>query len=224
MYLDLGNYIDFWVFAGTYEREWINKARNLVRGKIFIDVGAHIGIYSLSLFREAKAIYAFEAEKKNYKRLLGHIKVNSAKNIKAYRKIVSSSNAVMGKLHIYKDNEGMHSSTVSYKGKVEKVRSMTLDSFINKNKIRNIGLIKIDVEGSELKVLMGLGNTLKKLHPAILLELNPTLARLSGHKLADIYNLMTKDKYKAYKLKNNQLMKFNLEDIPEVYNENVLFL
>ncbi|OGM76865.1 hypothetical protein A2210_00555 [Candidatus Woesebacteria bacterium RIFOXYA1_FULL_40_18] len=225
MDLNLGNFVDFWIFIdGTYEGIWINQVKKMVRRKTFIDVGAHIGIYSLSLFREAKEIFAFEAEKKNYKRLLGHIKLNSAKNVKAYRKIVSDKGKVRNKLYINEDNQGMHSSTVSYKGRVEKVSSITLDSFINKHKIRNIGLIKIDVEGAELKVLDGLRKTLRKIHPAILLEFNPTLAKLSGHKLTDIYNLMIKNKYRAYKLINKKLVKFRIEDIPQVYNENVLFL
>lgn len=225
MDLNLGYFGDFWIFAeGTYEGDWIKKVKNLVRGKTFIDVGAHIGIYSLSLFREARSIYAFEAEKKNYKRLRHHIKINSIKNVKAERKMVSDKDGVLEKLHINKENEGMHSSTVSYlNSKVQKVRSIKLDSFIKKYKIKNIGLIKIDVEGGELKALRGLSSTLKHHHPPILIEFNQGLAELSGHNLMDIYNLIIKYKYKAYRLRSNRLTGLHKKAHWEFDNENVLF-
>lgn len=224
MDLNLGNFIDYWIFMdGSYEERWIRKAMDLVKGKVLIDVGASIGIYSLSLFREAKLIYAFEAEEKNYKRLVSNLKINSAKNVRAFRKIISDQDGELENLFINNINEGMHSSTVSYGGGVQKVYSLKLDSFINRHKIRNLGLIKIDVEGAELKVLEGLHNTLKKIHPPVLLELNKTLAELSGHKTTDIYKLMVKNRYKPYGLRKNQLIRLNDKDISRIYSENVLF-
>ena len=43
-----------------------------------------------------------------------------------------------------------------------KVKAMTLDSFVKKNKIKSIDILKIDVEGSEHELLKGAGNTLRK--------------------------------------------------------------
>ena len=41
------------------------------------------------------------------------------------------------------------------------VRTITLDSFIKKNKIKSIDILKIDIEGSEYELLKGAKNTLK---------------------------------------------------------------
>jgi len=42
------------------------------------------------------------------------------------------------------------------------VRTITLDNFVKKNKIKSIDILKIDIEGSEYELLKGAKNTLKK--------------------------------------------------------------
>ena len=43
-----------------------------------------------------------------------------------------------------------------------KVHTITLDSFVKKNKIQSIDILKIDIEGSEYELLKGAKNTLNK--------------------------------------------------------------
>ena len=42
------------------------------------------------------------------------------------------------------------------------VHTITLDSFVKKNKIKSIDILKIDIEGSEYELLKGAKNTLNK--------------------------------------------------------------
>jgi hypothetical protein len=46
----------------------------------------------------------------------------------------------------------------------------TLDNVINRDKIKNVKLIKIDVEGAESDVLRGAKKILKRDHPRIIFE------------------------------------------------------
>ena len=48
--------------------------------------------------------------------------------------------------------------------------AITIDSFVEKNQI-NIDLIKLDVEGSEMKVLQGGEQTIKRYHPKMAVSL-----------------------------------------------------
>jgi len=57
---------------------------------------------------------------------------------------------------------------------------MTLDQFIETNSIQKIDLIKLDVDGFELKVLRGGQKTLQKFKPLILFELCPYVLREHG--------------------------------------------
>lgn len=222
--LNLGDFIEYWTFMdGLYEKDWIIKAKELVKGKVLIDVGANIGVYPLSLFKEAKYIYAFEPEKENFTKLVHNLEINSITNILALRKAIFSSNRRGVKLHISNDDKGWHSLLINYSGGMQKVDTITLDYFIFKKRINNIGLIKIDVEGAELEVLKGSPKTLKKIHPPILVEFNRPRSELSGHNLIDIYNLIMKNDYLAFKLVNDNLVLLKNSDVPRIYNENILF-
>ena len=51
------------------------------------------------------------------------------------------------------------------------VKTISMDDFVEKNKIENLGGIKIDVEGHELKAIQGGLNTLKKFRPFLMIEI-----------------------------------------------------
>lgn len=222
--LNLGDFIEYWIFMdGLYEGAWIAKVKDFVEGKLFIDVGAHIGTYPLSLFKEAKHIFAFEPEGNNYKRLVHNLIINSISNVKVLRKAVTDQNG-RARLYIHKVRSGWHSLHVKYSSTSEEVQTVSIDSFIERKHLGNIGLIKIDAEGAELSVLKGAEKTLRKFHPAILVEFNRPLAELTGQSLFDIYDLVFGKNYKAYRLVKNSLKSVKRSDISKVYNENILFI
>ncbi len=51
------------------------------------------------------------------------------------------------------------------------VKTITLDEFVEKNNIQNIGGIKIDVEGHELSAILGAKKTLQQFHPFLMIEI-----------------------------------------------------
>lgn len=63
----------------------------------------------------------------------------------------------------------------------QQYRTISIDDFIKDEKIKKIDFIKMDVEGSELKVLLGATNLLKKY--------KPKLAIASYHKYDDCYKI-----------------------------------
>src|SRR5262245_55810077 len=54
-----------------------------------------------------------------------------------------------------------------------RVKTISLDQFVNEQNIRKVDLIKIDVEGFEAEVLAGSTETLNRCHPITVLEFNP---------------------------------------------------
>ena len=225
IYLNLGDFIDYWIFInGLYEGSWLIKATRLIKGRVLIDIGANIGIYTLSLFRNAKYIYAFEPERENYRRLVNNLKINSITNVKTLRKAVSNQTGKSISLYINRDNKGWHSTSIPYSNDIQRVESITLDYFIEKNKIKDIGLIKIDVEGGELNVLAGSRKILKKLRPTVLIEFNKPLSRMAGHNLIQIYKLLIQYNYQSYRLIGDKLIQIKLSDVPNINNENILFI
>ena len=79
---------------------------------------------------------------------------------------------------------------------------MTLDEYIASRKIKNVDFIKLDVDGSELEVLKGGVNFLKKYKPPIFMELAPYLYKEFGYEVDDLLTYLSYFNYKFYDLKN----------------------
>ncbi len=218
--LNIENFIDYWVFMdGLYEKDWVERVRPLVKNKILVEVGANIGVYTLSLFKDASFVYAFEPEEENYRRLVNNVKKNRIKNIKVIKKAVAdkSKNVTL----FLSQDSGSHSLRLSSKIK-SKIKAVTIDSYFANKKL-DIGLIIIDVEGSEFDVLKGARKILKK-GPALLVEFNRSMSELCNQDLSEMYSWITERSYLAYGLRNNSLIRVNRPSVGKIYNENLLFL
>jgi FkbM family methyltransferase len=136
---------------------------------VCLDIGANIGRYSLEMSKNSNKVFAFEPELNNFIALKENIQLNNLRNIKTENIALSNSNKKIN-LYLNKENNGGHTiikRDTSYK---QRVNSMKLDYFLKNKKIKKIDLIKIDVEGAELKVFKGSKDTLNKYHPLIIFE------------------------------------------------------
>jgi FkbM family methyltransferase len=146
--------------------------KKYIRNPIIFDVGANEGqsIKRFNLIFNNCIIHSFEPIKKCFDRIVEDypskqfIKNNyalSEKNIKNKRFFINkysptSSFNRINKNYYQPNNE--KNKTV----KILKVKTETLDSYINLNKIKKIDILKIDTQGHELNVLKGAKNALKK--------------------------------------------------------------
>jgi FkbM family methyltransferase len=171
-----------WRGPENYVPVWFSKIDfKAVLGdeKIFLDIGSNIGLFSAMVFKETKAnVYLFEINpsiNKLLKRMakdLDKSKINifggGLSNKKCKQNISFDSNfSLMGTLDIdrYKDKNNFKTQG--------QVQVYTLDS-LSKSLLQDkkIGMIKLDVEGWEDKVLMGAKKLLKRDFPQILFEAN----------------------------------------------------
>lgn len=152
-------------FTQEYEKkqfEELEKIINLNNVKIFMDIGANSGIYSLILSNKFSNlnIYAIEPVQKTYQKLLRNIKSNKLENkILSYNCGLSNKDEILKmKTNIkfgYNQSAGYHVS----KNGTENAKFIMGDKLI-KYKNMNI-LIKIDTEGHEKFVLEGMSNLIK---------------------------------------------------------------
>ena len=174
----------------------INTCRNK---KCILDVGAHIGLVTLSAasvaHKEGKVI-AFEPAEFNRQLLKKHVKEN-----KFCEKIIVESSLVgdfkSNSVDFYELDEdtGMNSivpitKNQEYKKNVRK--QITLDEYCSRHNL-SPEVIKIDVEGAELRVLKGAKNTISKYKPIIFLSVHPKLIKQlneSTDELKDLINIL----------------------------------
>lgn len=71
----------------------------------------------------------------------------------------------------------------------------------------NPSLIKIDVEGFEVKTLVGMRKTLERSRPVVITEVVPRNLKYCGSTVCDLSNFMTDLGYKGYHLKSKRVGK-----------------
>ena len=85
----------------------------------------------------------------------------------------------------------------------------TLDNSMQKFNIPKPSLIKIDVEGYELKVLKGGRETIIKHRPALFIELDDNNLREQGNSAKELIQSLTQLQYKIVNASNGQLVNEN---------------
>jgi FkbM family methyltransferase len=166
-----------WDSGIIMETWWLNEylrfSPEIKENSIIIDVGAHIGAFSLfiaSKFNNVKVL-AFEPDPDNFALLTANIKLNGLENnIFPYRLAFSNKSGKKIKINIHPYNTGMSSATQSYKGLVKGQKSyfealtVSLDDIFVKHNITNCDLLKMDCEGCEYVVILNTKEgTLKKI-------------------------------------------------------------
>lgn len=131
-------------------------------GSTIVDVGAQYGDFALlcSKIYNVARVFSFEPLPRNYGIMTENLKLNNTRNITLY-------NYGLGNI----DGKIMSSFTHNMinnfgDGKEQVIELKRLDDF----EIRDIDLMKIDVEGFEVDVLQGSMETIKKFHPKIIIE------------------------------------------------------
>lgn len=158
--------LDFFpVHEGIYERGNVK----LKKGDWVIDAGAYMGMFSIYAspkVGDRGKIFAFEPISETQKLLKRNIELNGIKNVEVLSLALGEKKAEMN-FSTPVRNLGNSSAVFDHKGKVEKVNQISLDEFVEENKISKVDFIKADVEGMERNLLAGAERTIRKFKPKL---------------------------------------------------------
>jgi len=128
-----------------------------IRGNVFLDIGAFNGFYSIILSPNFKKIIAFEPEPYNFSITVENVLLNGLEDKVSVFPIAISDQDGITDLYIHYDQSCHSIVKKSPMDKSYKVLTMRLDTFLNRYGISayEVDLVKIDVEGAEIKVLEG---------------------------------------------------------------------
>jgi FkbM family methyltransferase len=166
--------------------------RTIKPGDTVIDVGAHVGYFSLlmaALVGPSGRVLAFEPNPENYQRLLSHLAINGLTNVTPFHMAVGDKCGVVD-LWINKDNDGGHAVydvgqlQPNTKSRAHPQRypvwMTTLDAIC-----QTPTCIKIDVEGNEHNVMRGCGS-------------RPSAVISEIHRPGLVFTGSSEDKYRSY--------------------------
>lgn len=127
--------------------------------KYVIDIGANIGITTLLFAQDASHVFSFEPDSKTFNYLLNNIRKNKIDNVSAFDIGIgkSKSKSIIVRPPDNPSSNFIKSGLVNLHSEYleEHVTLISLDRFVRNHGLRDIDLIKIDVEGMELSVLGG---------------------------------------------------------------------
>lgn len=179
-------------FFGLYEPEVTKTIQQVVHAGIIdgitVDIGAHIGYYTLLLAKHANGkngkngkVVAFEPLPENFEVLKENVALNSYHNVVVENKAVADFS---GRITIARNNDVPLTSTASISPNsittstsiglgtdVIEVDVVKLDDYFD-NCRQRVAFLKMDVEGAETAVLDGMKRILSEDRPLLLIELH----------------------------------------------------
>lgn len=181
----------------------------LAAGGVFLDIGANFGLFSVMAAKKAGVkVFAFEPSMKELRRIAKNIELNELKNIWVVPYGLSDRNSTEKLFIAPYRNSGMNSSVRDFGEGVVEMPTIRMDGILNQDLIEEIRLVKVDVEGAELQVLQGFGDSLGKMtNISICVEITPDRADIR-----ELYALM-----ETYGYQVTTGLKLNIGQYDEVF-------
>jgi len=187
MELDLSDYIQRSMYAGLYEVEDVAWFRSVLRpGMVFVDVGANVGYYTALaayLVGARGKVIACEPDPHAFGKLQRFVHSNGLSQVHCHNVALSDQPHKLS-LFVPPKSYGNHNpSTARYcDGMTEQmVSATTLDQCFSDLGLTSVELLKIDVEGHELKVLQGAQQSIRERRiKRILCEFNEKMLAHNG--------------------------------------------
>ena len=161
--------LPYWI--GNYEREQVLPfTQSLFANAIVYDIGAHAGYYTIIASRkvgEGGKVIAFEPLPKNVFNLEKNVRINKLENVRIVESAISDNDGTA----LFSEGKGSYEGKIDPCGKIE-VNVKSIDSLVETGNYRKPDILKIDVEGSEFRVLLGAKNCLAKFRPRVFLSIH----------------------------------------------------
>lgn len=171
-FLTRKNSMDIAHLSNLYEKDTTNFLMSL-NPRIFIDVGAHVGRFSIISANKGSKVISIEPSKDNFIHLIKNIQLNKLQNKITAFNVGCSNKEGFSNLHFVSGNEGLSSLNKKERSIKEKIMVKKLDNICKSLNLdeSSVDVIKIDVEGHELNVLKGALNLLKNSNPILIIEI-----------------------------------------------------
>jgi FkbM family methyltransferase len=203
MYLPLGDDFTRCLFVGgAYEPNEIAICTELAEpGTRVIDVGANRGLFTLALSAAVGAsgdVLAIEASSRESHWLAANVEGNALGNVSVIRAAAGEADGMAS----MSEADPFHSGTGALSSVSEgsyDVPVIAVDSLLDAD-ARTVGVLKMDIEGSEHKALLGATKLLEQHRPLILLEVNEDALAGQGATGAQVTELLDDANYDVYYL------------------------
>ncbi len=195
-----------WWNGANYERKESKFIRRYLKpGMVFFDVGSNVGYYTLlaaPIVGQHGKVHAFEPVSEQHADLRANLERNQLQNVVPERLIVTDRTGTMEINLGSEDNAGTASVNLVYRADhpTERVDCTTLDGYLRERGVKQLDVLKIDVEGHEPHVLRGMTETLRTLRPLLLVEVRGEMLEEVGSSREELFAQIAAHSYVPYAL------------------------
>jgi FkbM family methyltransferase len=188
------------MYKAHFEVGSVEALRAFVRpGAAIIDVGANMGFFTSRFGRwvsEGGRVIAIEPEKTNFDRLRRNVARRGLEaDVDLFQAVAADATGEL-QLDINPHHPGDH--RIGDAG--VPVKAITIDSLLEARGWPEIGLIKIDVQGAEARVLAGARDTIERFHPALFVEIDDAALSMAGSGADELIASITGHGYRIHRL------------------------
>lgn len=205
IYVNSDSYIEWTVLStGTYEEEMNRLIRvSLKNGKNALDVGGNIGLQSIRMSQcvgDKGKVFAFEPLIYLQEKFTRNMLLNKVANVTLFPFALADEEG-QGDFTI--DEKSWNQGDFSLLSKVEGAKKQHVNIKVADNipeikDLDSLDLIKIDVEGFEYQVLLGLKQTLEKHKPRIIFEYDTNY--WAPGQMTECYSFLKSLNYMVYQI------------------------
>lgn len=177
------------------ERELAHLGDWLHSNDAAIDIGANLGFYSYRMSALARHVVAIEPNPRLARHLRRSAKLAGIRNLTVLEAACGATSGT-GKFTIPTDHGISDHGQAHLSSDDENfdliVELVSLDQYLAVSPQGHIGVIKIDVEGSELAVIVGARATIIEHRPVLICEVQEEWCRRYGHRAADVFSQLSR--------------------------------
>lgn len=191
------------------------------QGMNVIDIGANIGIATVAIadkIGKRGSLYSFEPVPDYFNILKENLSLNKLKNVRAFQLALTDK---FGRIDFYQKDL---SSGITFEEGASKIEvfTTTIDRFLSNEGIEKVDLFNMDCEGSELLVLKGAEETLRRNKVKIFYEIHHNFLRQLGQSIEELVTYLQRLEFHVQSVCLNDLtMRNEYENCEYIYAHNL---
>lgn len=208
--LDIHDYVSHYLYFGFKDLSHSQLMSLVKEGDVILDIGTNFGTTILQFAQRVGAkgkCYGFEPDPTNYQICQRMLSLNDFKTVQIENIGLGNEKGSFTLVVDTPSNRGKNRISKQTGGKeVVTVQVEVLDDWVKRKQLSTLQLIKIDVEGFEMKVLEGAEYVLDTMHPTLFIELDDTNLQQQGNAAKELIAFLEKKQYTIFHAETKELI------------------
>ncbi|HET6244014.1 MAG: FkbM family methyltransferase [Bacteroidetes bacterium] len=210
--VDLHDYLGHYIYFGYKDQSQDALLKLVEENYSVLDIGTNIGNTALLFADKVKAagrVIGFEPDPETYQLCMKNLELNSFENLKVHNIGFGDNNSSFFIESLIDSNISGNRINEKLTQGQKQVSVKRLDDVFFDFNLKKVDLVKIDVEGYEMKVLIGAKETIQKFKPTLFIEIDDNNLRDQKSSAQELLDFLEKNNYTSVEAVSNKPINSN---------------